>query len=85
MSGYKASGYDAAMLLLVLHHVADPVRALTEVKRVLRPDLRDQDPFHEPAADDVCHAFHCSIDMTRRNPMCEAPLSGAPGLRALTR
>ena len=28
---------DAAVLLLVLHHVADPARALTEVQRVLRP------------------------------------------------
>ena len=31
---------DAAMLLLVLHHVADPARALTEVRRVLRPHGR---------------------------------------------
>jgi len=31
---------DAAVLLLVLHHVADPARALAEVRRVLRPNGR---------------------------------------------
>lgn len=31
---------DAAILLLVLHHVADPARALAEVRRVLRPGGR---------------------------------------------
>ncbi len=31
---------DAAILLLVLHHVADPARALAEVRRVLRPNGR---------------------------------------------
>ncbi len=31
---------DAAVLMLVLHHVADPLRALREVRRVLRTDGR---------------------------------------------
>ncbi len=31
---------DAAVLLLVLHHVADPARALADVRRVLRPNGR---------------------------------------------
>ncbi len=31
---------DAAVLLLVLHHVADPARALAEVRRVLKPNGR---------------------------------------------
>ncbi len=31
---------DIAMLMFVLHHVADPLRALLEVRRVLRPDGR---------------------------------------------
>lgn len=31
---------DAAMLLFVLHHVADPARALAEVRRVLKPEGR---------------------------------------------
>jgi len=31
---------DAAVLLLVLHHVADPARALVEVRRVLKPNGR---------------------------------------------
>lgn len=31
---------DAAVMLLVLHHVADPARALAEVRRVLRPNGR---------------------------------------------
>lgn len=31
---------DAAVLMLVLHHVADPQRALVEVRRVLRPNGR---------------------------------------------
>ena len=31
---------DAAVLMLVLHHVADPLRALRDVRRVLRPNGR---------------------------------------------
>ena len=31
------------------------------------------------------HAFHCATVMMVRNPMCDAPLSRAFGLRALTR
>ena len=31
---------DAATVMLVLHHVVDPVRALTDVARVLRPGGR---------------------------------------------
>jgi ArsR family transcriptional regulator len=31
---------DAAIMLLVLHHVAQPVRALTEARRVLKPGGR---------------------------------------------
>lgn len=31
---------DAAVLMLVLHHVADPLRALADVRRVLRPNGR---------------------------------------------
>ena len=34
------SSLDVAVLLLVLHHVAEPARALTEVRRVLRPNGR---------------------------------------------
>lgn len=35
-----AHSLDAAVLLLVLHHVADPVRVLAEARRVLRPNGR---------------------------------------------
>ncbi len=33
-------GFDAAMLVSMLHHVADPAAAISEAQRILRPDGR---------------------------------------------
>ena len=53
---------DAAVLMLVLHHVADPLRALRDVRRVLRPSGRvliaDMRPHtHEQYREQMGHVW----------------------------
>jgi ArsR family transcriptional regulator len=62
---------DAAILMLVLHHVADPTRALREVHRVLRPAGRlliaDMRPHaHERYRDQMGHVWLGFSDDTLR-------------------
>ncbi|KZB88522.1 methyltransferase domain-containing protein [Amycolatopsis regifaucium] len=50
-SSFRDNTFDGAAALWMLHHVADPIQALTEVRRVLAPAASS--PYQRPAGETI--------------------------------